>query len=157
MMRTAVFPGSFDPLTRGHIDIVHRSIQLFDKIIISIGNNSNKKYLFSLEQRKKFIEVSFAHHPKIEVKVFNTLTAHFCRENKASYIIRGLRNLMDFEYEKNLCYVNSKLNREIEHIFLLTAPEYAVISSSLVRDIVANRGDLSFLVSDAVAKMLYDT
>ena len=154
-MKTAVFPGSFDPFTKGHIDIVQRSLPLFDKVIIGIGNNASKKYLFSFEQRKRFIEVSLPNHPKIEIKAFNTLTAHFCKKNQARYIIRGLRNLMDFEYEKNLCYVNTKLNPEIEHVFLLTTSEYAVVSSSLVRDIVANRGDLSFLVSEAVAKMLY--
>ena len=154
-MKIAVFPGSFDPFTSGHKDVIRRGMNLFDRIIIAIGNNRKKQYLFSLDQRKRFIETIFPSGEKVHVEPFETLTATFCKEHNATYILRGLRNLMDFEYEKSLCYVNSQLNPDLEHVFLLTSPKYAVVSSSVVRDIVMSKGDLSFLVPKTIAQMLY--
>lgn len=151
-MRVAVFPGSFDPITIGHFDIVERAVPLFDKIIIAIGQNSQKKYMFSLEQRKEFIRKSFAKFPNVEVDSFEGLTIDYCRSKDVNFILRGLRNPADFEFEKAIAQTNRELTRDnkIETIFLLTSASKAFISSSIVREIITFGGNYELLVPDAV-------
>jgi pantetheine-phosphate adenylyltransferase len=151
-MRIAVFPGSFDPITLGHLDIVERALPLFDKIIIAIGNNAQKNYMFDLAQRKAFIQATFAHEPKIEVDAFDGLTIDYCRSKNVKFILRGLRNPADFEFEKAIAQTNRELTQhdEIETIFLLTSASKSFISSSIVREIMRYNGDYSFLVPSSV-------
>ena len=148
-MKRAVFPGSFDPITLGHVDIINRAIPLFDEIVVAIGVNAGKKYMFSLEDRKKFIEDAFADKPKIKVMTYEGLTVDFCKKNDIEFILRGLRNPADFEFEKAIAQTNRKLSG-IETVFLLTSAETSFISSSIVRDIIRNDGDISKLVPDSV-------
>ncbi|MEM1340106.1 MAG: pantetheine-phosphate adenylyltransferase [Bacteroidota bacterium] len=149
-MRRAVFPGSFDPLTLGHYDIIKRGITLFDELIIAIGINAEKKYMFTLEERKLFIEEAFANEPKVKVLTYEGLTVHFCKKVNANFILRGLRNPADFEFEKAIAHTNRKLS-EIETVFLLTSSGKSYISSSIVRDVIRNGGDYKGLVPDTVA------
>ena len=148
-MNRAVFPGSFDPITLGHSDIIERGSKLFDELIIAIGINADKKYMFSLEQRKQFIEEAFKDNPKIKVVTYSGLTIDFCKENDVDYILRGLRNPADFEFEKAIAHTNRKLSK-IETVFLLTAAKTSYISSSIVRDVIRNGGDYTVLVPDSV-------
>lgn len=151
-MRIAVFPGSFDPITLGHYDIVERASPLFDKIIIAIGQNSQKKYMFSLEQRKEFIKKTFENFPNVEVDSFEGLTIDYCRGKNVNFILRGLRNPADFEFEKAIAQTNRTLTQEnkIETIFLLTSAGKSFISSSIVREIISFKGNYELLVPDAV-------
>jgi len=148
-MRRAIFPGSFDPLTSGHFDIIKRGVTLFDELIISIGINAEKKYMFSLEERKNFVIKTFEYEPKIKVMTYEGLTVNFCKEVKADFILRGLRNPADFEFEKAIAHTNRKLS-DIETVFLLTASNTSFISSSIVRDVIRNGGDYTLLVPDSV-------
>lgn len=149
MCKKAVFPGSFDPLTLGHVDIINRALPLFDEIIIAIGTNSAKKYMFSLEERIQFIKETFKKEQKITVTSYKGLTIDFCRKNKIDFILRGLRNPADFEFEKAIAHTNRKLSK-IETIFLLTSADTSYISSSIVRDIMRHGGDISSLVPKSV-------
>ena len=149
MERIAVFPGSFDPITLGHYDIIHRGISLFDKVIVAIGINAEKKYMFSLEERKRFIEQAFKGEPKVEVITYEGLTIDLCRNINAGFILRGLRNPADFEFEKAIAHTNRELSK-IETVFLLTAAKTSYISSSIVRDVIRNGGDYTILVPDPV-------
>ena len=148
-MKRAVFPGSFDPITLGHCDIINRGTQLFDELIIAIWENLSKNYLFSLEQRKAFIENIFSENKKIKVFIYSGLTTDFCKKIKANYILRGLRNLSDFEYESSIAQTNKKIG-EIETIFLLTSSEKSFISSSIVREIIKHNGKFENLVPNSV-------
>jgi len=148
-MKKAIFPGSFDPITLGHFDIIERGIPLFDELIIAIGINADKKYMFSLEERKQFIENCFGNNPKVKIVTYEGLTVHFCKENKVDYILRGLRNPADFEFEKAIAHTNRDL-APIETVFLLTAASTSYISSSIVRDVIRNNGDYTKLVPKAV-------
>ena len=148
-MKSAVFPGSFDPITLGHLDIVERSIPLFDKIIIGVGTNSEKKYMFSLKKRMDFIEETFSNYNKISVSQYEGLTIDFCKKIQADFIIRGLRNPADFEFEKAIAHTNRKLSG-IETVFMLTAAKTSFISSSIVREIISNQGDYTQLVPSSV-------
>jgi len=148
-MRKAVFPGSFDPITLGHQDIIKRSIPLFDEIVIAIGVNADKKYMFSLEERKRFIEETFKDEAKVSVITYEGLTIDLCHQIKAEFILRGLRNPADFEFEKAIAHTNRALSN-IETIFLLTAADTSFISSSIVRDVIRNGGDYQKLVPEAV-------
>ena len=150
-MKKAVFPGSFDPITLGHYDIINRALPLFDEIVIAIGVNTDKKYMFSLEERINFIKNSFADESKITVTSYQGLTIDYCLEIKADFILRGLRNPADFEFEKAIAIANRKLSG-IETVFLLTSAETSYISSSIVRDIIKNNGDVSILVPKSVLK-----
>ncbi|MBF6610241.1 MAG: pantetheine-phosphate adenylyltransferase [Chryseobacterium sp.] len=151
-MRIAVFPGSFDPVTLGHYDIVERATPLFDKIIIAIGQNSQKKYMFSLEQRKEFIQKTFKDFPNVEVDSFEGLTIDYCQSKKVNFILRGLRNPADFEFEKAIAQTNRTLTHDnkIETIFLLTSAGKSFISSSIVREIISFKGHYELLVPDSV-------
>ncbi|MGB5497554.1 MAG: pantetheine-phosphate adenylyltransferase [Maribacter sp.] len=148
-MRRAIFPGSFDPLTLGHHDIIMRGITLFDELIIAVGTNADKKYMFTLEERLDFITRAFNNEPKIRVLTYEGLTVDFCEKVSADFILRGLRNPADFEFEKAIAHTNRKLS-EIETVFLLTSSGKSFISSSIVRDVIRNGGDYSSLVPDTV-------
>ena len=146
-MRIAVFPGSFDPLTKGHEEIIRKALPLFDKIYVAIGENANKKYCFPLEKRQQWIQQVFASEPKVEVVVYEGLTVDFCRKVKAGFILRGLRNPLDFQYEKDIAEANRRLAPEVETLFLLSSPELAHVSSSLVRELYHHQGNYSEYVS----------
>lgn len=148
-MKRAIFPGSFDPLTLGHYDIIKRGITLFDEIIIAVGINAEKKYMFSLDERKKFITEAFKDEPKIKIQTYQGLTVDFCKKVNADFILRGLRNPADFEFEKAIAHTNRQLS-EIETVFLLTSSGKSFISSSIVRDVIRNGGDYTGLVPDTV-------
>ena len=148
-MRKAIFPGSFDQITLGHYDIIKRSIPLFDEIIVAIGINAEKKYMFTLDERKRFIEESFADEPSVKVVTYEGLTIDLCKELKANFILRGLRNPADFEFEKAIAHTN-RLMSKIETVFLLTASRTSFISSSIVRDVIRNAGKYEMLVPDSV-------
>ena len=140
-MKTAVFPGSFDPITTGHVDLVRRAVPLFDKIVVAVGINSQKKYLYTLEQRLAFLKEVFADEPKIEIGSFEGLTAHYCQSIGARYLLRGLRNASDFDYEKTISQLNGIVGEGLETIFLISAPAYSHISSTIVREIIKGGGD----------------
>ncbi|MFJ1377642.1 pantetheine-phosphate adenylyltransferase [Capnocytophaga canimorsus] len=148
-MKRALFPGSFDPITLGHYDIIHRALDLFDEIVVAIGVNNDKNYMFSIEQRKAFIEQAFADQPKVKVTTYQGLTVDYCKEIRAQFILRGLRNPADFEFEKAIAHTNRTLSK-IETVFLLTAASTSFISSSIVRDVLRNGGDYTVLVPESV-------
>jgi pantetheine-phosphate adenylyltransferase len=148
--RIAVFPGSFDPFTIGHEALVKRTIHLFDEIIIAIGTNSNKHYMFPIEQRLGWIKTVFKNEPKVQVKSFGGLTIEFCKEQKADFIIRGVRTSTDFEFEKAIAQMNRALST-IETIFIMPLPEHSAINSTIIRDIIRNNGDVSMFVPNSVA------
>lgn len=148
-MKRAIFPGSFDPLTLGHYDIIERGAKLFDEVIIAIGVNAEKKYMFTLEQRKKFIEEAFADNNRVKVVTYKGLTVDFCKEINVDFILRGLRNPADFEFEKSIAHTNRDL-APIETVFLLTSAKTSYISSSIVRDVIRNNGDYTKLVPKSV-------
>lgn len=145
-MKIALFPGSFDPVTNAHVDILKRSISLFDKVIIGIGINSTKQALLPIETRQQILEAVFADEKKIEVQTYEGLTVDFCKKIGAAYMIRGIRTVSDFEYEKAIAQMNHALVPEIESIFIVSKPGYSSISSTIVRDILRNKGDVSQFV-----------
>ncbi len=148
-MKRALFPGSFDPLTLGHYDIIERGVKVFDEIVVAIGINAEKKYMFSVEKRKQFIEEAFKDYPKVKVVTYKGLTVDFCKEIDAEFILRGLRNPADFEFEKAIAHTNRDL-APIETVFLLTSAKTSYISSSIVRDVIRNDGNYKILVPDSV-------
>ncbi|MAU58655.1 MAG: pantetheine-phosphate adenylyltransferase [Flavobacteriaceae bacterium] len=148
-MNRAIFPGSFDPITLGHVDIIKRAISVFDEIIVGIGINNEKKHLFNNNLRIKFIEDTFKKEPKIKVKNYKGLTINFCKKNNINTILRGIRNPSDFEFEKAIAHTNYKLSG-IETVFLITNPEFSYISSSIVREIIENNGNYKKLVPKTV-------
>ena len=150
MIKKAVFPGSFAPFTKGHESVVLRALPLFDEIVISVGTNSEKNKYFSLEERCKWIEQVFVNEPKVSVQKYEGLTIDFCEKVSANYILRGLRNSSDFKYEKGIAQMNRSMKNHIDTIFIITEPEVSHISSTLVRDIVKNGGDVSQFIPDGV-------
>ena len=151
MIKKAVFPGSFAPFTKGHESVVLRALPLFDEIVIAVGTNSEKNEYFSLEERCKWILQVFANEPKINVQKYEGLTIDFCEKVKANYILRGLRNSSDFKYEKGIAQMNRSMKKHIDTIFIITEPEVSHISSTLVRDVVKNGGNVSQFVPEGVA------
>ena len=144
MKRIALFPGSFDPFTKGHEDIVLRGLQLFDEVIIAVGYNSTKSHrYFPIELMVEKIRETFKNHPQISVQTYSELTAEYARKNKANYLLRGLRNTTDFEYENSIAQINRNLNSELESVFLITSPKFAHINSSVIRDVHRYNGDVS--------------
>ncbi|MBE7640395.1 pantetheine-phosphate adenylyltransferase [Salegentibacter sp. BLCTC] len=148
-MKKAVFPGSFDPITLGHTDIIERALPLFDEIILAIGTNSNKKYMFSLEERLHFLKETFKDEPKIKVTTYKGLTVDFCKEQNAEFLLRGLRNAQDLEFEKAIGQTNYKMS-EIDTLFFITSSGKSHISSTVVRDVIRNKGNYEFMVPDVV-------
>jgi pantetheine-phosphate adenylyltransferase len=142
-MRIAVFPGTFDPITLGHVDVIKRSIPLFDKIVIGIGLNSTKQPMFSVEQRVSWIQEIFKDTPSVSVAPYEGLTIDFCKQFDAQFILRGIRYVSDFEYEKGIADMNRMLSKNVETIFLTSSPEYSTVSSTLVRDVIRHHGDVS--------------
>lgn len=149
-MRIAIFPGSFDPITKGHESIVNRASDLFDRIYVAIGINAKKKYLFDLDTRKKYIEDTFVSNSKVEVISYQKLTVELCKDLNAKYILRGLRNSDDVNYEFSIAYANHEISNSVESIFLATEPKYSAISSSIVRDIYKHGGDIKAFIPDAI-------
>lgn len=154
MKKIAVFPGSFDPITAGHVDLVRRAVPLFDEIIVAVGINTQKKYLFSLEQRIAWLEAVFAADATIFVESYKGLTAHFCQERNANFLIRGLRNASDFDYEKTISQLNSIVGHGLETVFLISRPEYSHISSTIVREIIKGKGDASAFLPPSISNDL---
>lgn len=153
-MKTAVFAGSFDPITKGHLDIVKRVLPLFDKVIIAMGINSVKKYYFDTEQRVKFLEATFAAYDKVEIDTYQQLTAFYCKERGINFLVRGLRNGTDFDYENTIAHLNANVGDNLETIFLTAAPEYSYYSSTVVREILKGGGDASLFLPTAVLPLL---
>ena len=156
MKKIAVFPGSFDPITLAHVDIVERGLELFDKVIVAIGVNSIKKGMFSPEQRLEMIQQAFRHHPTDRVKAvfFEGLTVDFCRSENAGFILRGMRNVQDFESERAIAQHNSRLAPDIQTVFLVSPGHYSHISSTIIREILANKGDAGPFVPEAILELL---
>jgi pantetheine-phosphate adenylyltransferase len=153
MPRIAVFPGSFDPVTKGHESIVLRALPLFDTIIVALGNNSSKSYMFPLEKRKEWLKKTFAAHKQVQVEEYAGLTVDFCKSQNAKYILRGIRTPGDYEFESNIAQMNKMMQADIESIFMLTLPEHVAISSTIVRDILKHGGDIKqFIPSGIVLK-----
>ncbi|RYE23481.1 MAG: pantetheine-phosphate adenylyltransferase [Sphingobacteriales bacterium] len=150
MERICLFPGTFDPITKGHVDVIKRSVGLFDKLVIGIGVNSSKQPMFSLEQRCEWMREIFKDDKRIEVTGYEGLTIDYCKKIDAQFILRGIRYIADFEYEKAIADMNRMLAPEIETIFLTCSPEYSTISSTLVRDVIRNKGNVSLFVPDEV-------
>ncbi len=153
--RIAVFPGTFDPITLGHIELVYRSLDLFDEIVIGVGNNTAKTTMYSLEQRMKWISNHFEKYSKVKVAEFDGLTVNFAKQQGAKFLIRGLRSAPDFEYEKNIHFLNQHLDNSVETIFLISNLEYNSVSSSLVREIIKFKGNLVGLVPQEIINDIY--
>jgi pantetheine-phosphate adenylyltransferase len=154
-MRIALFPGTFDPVTFGHLDIIERSVPLFDKLYIGIGINANKQPMFSAEQRIEWLEDIFRNEPKIEVVLYEGLTVDCCKWVKANYILRGIRYVNDFEYEKAIADMNRSLDGNIETVFLTCLPKFTSVASTLLRDVIRNGGDVSQFVPEAVLHTIH--
>jgi pantetheine-phosphate adenylyltransferase len=150
MTRTALFPGSFDPVTLGHINIIERGLLVFDRIIIGIGNNADKKYMFPLDKRESWIKEHFKDNSSVQVMSYSGLTVDFAKDTGAGFIIRGLRTSADFEFERAIAHMNKTINSEIETVFILSEVSYSALSSSIVRDIHRNGGEISNYVPSSV-------
>ena len=148
-MKKAVFPGSFDPITLGHVDLIYRGLEIFDEIVIAIGVNADKKQLFSLEDKIRQIENTFKEEPRVKVESYKGMTIDFCKSVNSKYILRGLRNSSDFNYEQSIAQTNSSLS-SIDSVFLITSPQLAFISSTIVRVLIKNGGDYKSLVPESV-------
>ncbi len=150
MKRLAVFPGSFDPITRGHENVVRRAAHLFDEIIVAIGQNTTKQSMFPLEKRLQWVQQTFADISNIRVEVYEGLTVDFCKKYEATFLLRGLRNGGDFEYERTIAHMNKAISNELETILVFTDPEYASVHSTVIREVLRNNGDVSQFVPKAI-------
>lgn len=142
-MKIALFPGSFDPITIAHVDILKRSLPLFDRVVVGIGLNSSKQNFLSAEKREEIVKSIFTAYPNVDVQLYEGLTVDFCRKINAKYMVRGIRSASDFEYERAIAQINQTMMPDVETILLLSKPEYSAISSTIVRDILRNNGDVS--------------
>ncbi len=149
-MRTGVCPGSFDPVTNGHLDIIARSSKMFDKVIVAVLINSTKNSLFTVEERVKMLKTTCEQYKNVEIDSFSGLLIDFVKLNKARFIIKGLRAVSDFEYEKQMALMNSKLDNDIETIFMMTSNRYSYLSSSIIKEVITLGGDISGLVPELV-------
>jgi pantetheine-phosphate adenylyltransferase len=154
MQRICLFPGTFDPVTLGHIDIINRSLPLFDKVVVGIGINASKNPMFTADQRRLWFDEIYKDQPKVEVATYDGLTIKFCQAIGAHFILRGIRYVSDFEYEKTIADANRTMDRTIETIFLTGEPKYTSVASTIVRDIIRNGGDASPFLPEAVIKTL---
>lgn len=154
MQRICLFPGTFDPVTLGHVDIITRALPLFDRIVVGIGTNTGKTPMFTTDQRLHWIKSLFADQPTVECATYEGLTIDYCRQIKARFILRGIRYVSDFEYEKTIADANRQLDNQIETIFLTCEPKYTSVASTIVRDILRNGGDASAFLPDIVAKSI---
>lgn len=151
-MKIALFPGSFDPITIAHVDILKRALPLFDRIVVGIGLNSSKQNFLSSQKREEIVKTVFAASPQVEVQLYEGLTIDFCQKIGAKYMIRGIRSAADFEYERAIAQINQTMNPEVETILLLSKPEYSAISSTIVRDILRNKGNVApFVPQEALS------
>lgn len=153
-MKIAVFPGSFDPITKGHEDLVKRALPLFDKIIIAMGVNTDKRYYFGEKKRLDLIKTTFANEKKVEVAIFKNLTAFFCKEQGANFLIRGLRNSTDFNYEYTIANLNATIGSDLETVFFMAKPAYSCYSSTVVREIIKGKGNADLFLPEAVVGLL---
>ena len=153
-MRTALFPGTFDPITLGHLDVIDRALPLFDKLIVGIGRNANKKPMFSEDQRVEWVNEIYKDNPKVHAISYEGLTVKCCQQIGANFILRGIRYVSDFEYEKAIADMNRSLDNNIETVFLTCLPQYTSVASTLVRDVLLNGGDVLQFLPDAVKKTL---
>lgn len=151
MTRVALFPGSYDPFTLGHYDLVLRALKMFDRVVIAVGDNMEKNTYFTLDERLQYIRDCFIQHPRVEILSYKGLTAEYCRANGIGFIIRGVRNSIDFAYESTIAQANARLWPDLETIFIVTRPEYAFISSSVVREVLYHRGDVSAFLPSHVS------
>ncbi len=154
MQRICLFPGTFDPVTLGHVDIIDRALPLFDKIVVGIGSNVSKEPMFSAQQRLMWFEEIYKNEEKVEGAIYEGLTVDFCKKIGAKYILRGIRYVSDFEYEKTIADANRALDKSIETIFLTGEPKYTSVASTIVRDIIRNGGDASPFLPEAVLKSI---
>lgn len=154
MKKIALFPGSFDPITIAHVDILNRAFPLFDEVVVGIGLNSQKQSFFPARKRMEFLETIFGENPSVKVVSYEGLTVRFCKEIGANYMIRGIRTVSDFEYEKSIAQMNHAMYPQIESIFILSKPGYSAISSTIVRDIIRNGGDVSQFVPKEITHLI---
>ena len=145
-----MFPGSFDPVTKGHEEIVRRAAHMFDEIIVAIGINTSKAALFSAEQRMKWVRAAFDDIPNVRVEMYEGLTIDFCRKHQANYILRGVRNVADFEYERAIASMNKSLFHDVETVVLFSDPQWISVSSTIIREIIKNKGDVSQFLPSGV-------
>lgn len=154
MSKIAIFPGTFDPFTNGHLDIVHRGLQLFDKVIVALGINANKKHLFDLDQRTAFLQDLFSDNPNVSVAHYEGLTAKFAEEQGAQFILRGLRTTQDFTYEQQIAYVNEDLTPSVKSVFVMSNQVNASVSSTIVRDLIRYQGDYKKYIPAEIYKAI---
>ena len=150
MKRIAVFPGSFDPVTIGHVDIVQRAVDLFDEVVVAIGINTQKKYMFDLDTRLKWLAETFKEYPNVRVDHYEGLTTNYCQEIGAQFMLRGLRSSVDFEYERSIAQMSKELDYSVETVLLFTSPKYSAINSSVVRELIKNNGKIDSFVPKTV-------
>lgn len=149
-LKTALFPGTFDPFTNGHLDIVNKSLRIFDKVIIALGHNAAKKHLFEPEKRLQWIKSVFENEPRVEAEIYQGLTSEYCKEKNADFIIRGLRTSTDFEYEKQIAFVNELLNDKILNVFLVSDQSLNSVSSTIVRDLIIHKGNYERFIPEKI-------
>ena len=156
-MKIAVFPGSFDPITKGHVDIIYRAVEVFDEVFVAVGVNSQKQTLYSLDQRLRWLEKVFEDHNRIKIGQFSGLTVNYCKDIGSKYLVRGLRNASDFDYEKTISQLNYIIGDEIETVFFISQPEFSHISSTIVREIIKGKGRIDQFVPESIASEIAQT
>jgi pantetheine-phosphate adenylyltransferase len=156
-MKIAIFPGSFDPITNGHVDLLERALPLFDRIYVAVGVNSSKQSLFPIEKRLEWLHAVFAGKKEVVIETFEGLTANYANEKEAGYLIRGLRNASDFDYEKTISQLNHIIGKNLETLFFISRPEFSHISSTIVREIIRGKGDVTPFIPEMIAKEIFES